>query len=146
MIRLLLVLLLLAAPAFARDSPIIDLAAEEAAGGHTLSRHVGRTEAQLQDRLRREPRIPAAGSFPDRATAEFTASAALDRNREAVARWIAEALPGGTRSFNYTAPREVGAGVLRDRDGLVPMRRVRLVLRKGDTPRGWFILTIYPVP
>ncbi len=41
----------------------ISLAAEEAAGGHTIARHVGRTEGQLRSRLAQQPTIPAASTF-----------------------------------------------------------------------------------
>src|SRR5215831_14385365 len=54
-----------------------DLAVDEAMGGHTLARHVGRTDAELADRLRREPQISAASTWTDRDTAERAVGAAL---------------------------------------------------------------------
>src|SRR5689334_2318109 len=47
-----------------------DLSADEAMGGHTLQRHVGRTDAELRARLDREPQISSASTYTDRATAE----------------------------------------------------------------------------
>ena len=49
-----------------------DLAADESMGGHTLARHVGKTDSQLSDRLRREPQISAASTYTDREMAERT--------------------------------------------------------------------------
>ena len=41
------------------QAPRRDLAADERCGGHTIDRHVGRTNKQLADRLRQEPQISA---------------------------------------------------------------------------------------
>ncbi|HEU0044719.1 RNase A-like domain-containing protein [Sphingomonas sp.] len=41
----------------------LSLAAQEAAGGHTIARHVGRTEAQLHAQLASQSTIPAASTF-----------------------------------------------------------------------------------
>ncbi len=50
----------------------------EAAGGHTLERHVGKTEAQLAQRLASETRISAASSFTDRSVAEAAETGLCD--------------------------------------------------------------------
>jgi len=42
---------------------------------------VGRTDSQLLDRLAREPRISAASTYTDRATAELVVGLALERGR-----------------------------------------------------------------
>jgi hypothetical protein len=48
-----------------RDQEIAvrDLSVDESMGGHTLARHVGKTDAQLADRLRREPQISSASTL-----------------------------------------------------------------------------------
>ncbi len=143
-----LVLLAFMAPsAHAQDmQPSVTLAQSEALGGHTLARHVGRTELQLRERLAREPRIPAAGTFPSRNVAEAVVAEALDRDAGAIARWLPDAMPGATRGFNYTAGRPIGQGVIRATDSLVDMSRIRLVLRRTNGPAPYVILTAYPVP
>ncbi len=55
------------------------LAEHEALGGHTLLKHVGKTEGKLRARLVLEPSIPAAGSFPSLRVAEAVISDALKR-------------------------------------------------------------------
>src|SRR5688572_22239367 len=47
-----------------------DLTADESRGGHTLARHVGRSDEQLRERLQRERGISAASTYTDRDTAE----------------------------------------------------------------------------
>jgi hypothetical protein len=56
-------------------------------GGHTLARHVGKTDAELIERLRREPQISSASTYTDRG---------------AVADRIGEVAPG---TFQFQAPR-----------------------------------------
>ena len=64
-----------------------DLAADESMGGHTLARHVGRTDADLADRLRRERQISAASTYTDRPTAERAVGAALASSARQLAAW-----------------------------------------------------------
>jgi hypothetical protein len=59
----------------------ISLAGHEAQGGHTIAKHVGRTEAQLRARLAAQTRIPAASSFDSLAQAERAVSGGLRANR-----------------------------------------------------------------
>src|SRR5687767_15678586 len=54
-----------------------DLSLDESMGGHTLARHVGKSDADLAERLRRERQISAASTYTDRATAERTVGTAL---------------------------------------------------------------------
>src|SRR5262245_3894317 len=58
------------APAAQPAIPTRDLSLDESMGGHTLSRHVGKSDAELRDRLRREKQISAASTYTDRETAE----------------------------------------------------------------------------
>src|SRR5215510_5684202 len=66
-----------------------DLAADERLGGHTLQRHVGRTDAQLAERLRRERNITAASTYTDRETASTVVGAALAESKSKVEAWLA---------------------------------------------------------
>ena len=78
---------LIFAASAARAQQPRDLSADEALGGHTLARHVGRTDAQLAERLRRERDISAASTYNDRATAERTVGSALAEGGNRLAQW-----------------------------------------------------------
>src|SRR5262252_50266 len=65
------------APAHAPEVPTHDLSLDESMGGHTLARHVARTDGDLRDRLRREQTISSASTYTDRSTAERVVAAAL---------------------------------------------------------------------
>src|SRR5262245_62492121 len=54
-----------------------DLSVDEAMGGHTLARHVGKSDDELATRLRNEPQISSASTYTDRVTAERVVGAAL---------------------------------------------------------------------
>lgn len=118
-----------------------DLAADEARGGHTLARHVGKSDAELRDRLRDEPEISAASTYADRATAERTVGEVLRREQAAIARWAARAdhpnlVLRGRMAGTVGRSLRDGAGSPRD------VRSAVVVLRwSGD---GWYVLTSYP--
>jgi len=126
----------------------ISLLEEEAAGGHTILKHVGRTEQQLRARLATETRIPAASTFRTLAEANRHVSAAMRANRAAIEAWGKAAATGG-RPFTatYQAATSVGEGVVRSTGQLQKMTRLVVVLRRVQQQnRFFFILTSYPIP
>jgi hypothetical protein len=71
------------------SASVTDLAAAERLGGHTLARHVGKTDGDLRDRLRREPDISAVSTYADRQTAERVITETLRRFSGRVESWSA---------------------------------------------------------
>jgi hypothetical protein len=135
-----------AARAIAIRRGAMSLAAQEAQGGHTIARHVGRTEAQLRARLVEQPGIPAASTFLTLEQAEQTVAAALRANRSAIKAWAAGTGPGTWR-FSYTSSTIVGQGVVRSTGQLTQMKNAVVVLRKvvaGN--RVYFVVTAFPTP
>lgn len=110
--------------------------------GHTIDRHVGRTDAQLRARLEREQRISAASTFPDLATAQcvIDRTLALAESRRRIDRWLAD--DERTLVLRWRGRETVGR--IMGRDGTVrEAREATVVLRKVDG-RPWVILTAYP--
>jgi hypothetical protein len=90
------------------------LNAQEAAGGHTIARHVNQTLAQLINRIF-VAGVPAAGSYPTVAGAQATITAALAANAVAINNWRATGGVGGvpvnvgtTRAFDYANAANIG--------------------------------------
>lgn len=90
------------------------LNAQEAAGGHTIARHVNQTLAQLINRVLNGG-VPAAGSYPTVLGAEATITAALTANAVAINAWRANGAVGGgpvnvgtTQAFDYANPGNIG--------------------------------------
>lgn len=121
----------------------IDLERDEGRGGHTIAKHVGRTDAQLQARLRRES-IAAASTYPDLETAERVVQRTLDENARRVQVWIDRRVPKPNLAIRHRARdglptgRILGRGETRSKDahGAVVVLRWR--------GRGWYVLTSYP--
>jgi hypothetical protein len=146
-----------APPAEAREAPAppqsrapavgstgYDLARDEGRGGHTLARHVGRTDAQLKERLRRE-QISAASTYTDRATAERIVARTLARQRSRVDQWLARTGSRPNLALEYRGDgREIiGRSLTRRSPQTIPCTDAVVVLR-WDGNRGFIVLTSYP--
>jgi hypothetical protein len=70
------------------SGPRRDLSQDEAAGGHILRKHVGRSDEQLRERLEHERHISAASTYTNREMAEFAVGIALQQQQEKVQRWL----------------------------------------------------------
>lgn len=118
-------------------------------GGHTIARHVGRTEAQLRARLaatataRRPPAM--VSTFDDLATAERAISRALQVHKQRIFAW-AKAAGRDNLVIDLDVGRAVGSGLRRTTGGLERLSKVKVVLRK-ESYNGMphFILTSYPI-
>ena len=141
----LLALIACQAPASRAERPaaLHDLSTDEQRGGHTLDRHVGRTDAELRQRLDREPNISAASSYTDRATAERAVGAALHQNAEKIQRWIERGPRRPNLVLDYTNQTDAIGRVMYPRAmGSVPCDHAVVVLRAdGDS---YYVLTSYP--
>ena len=113
-------------------------------GGHTLTRHVGKTDAELRDRLRREPDISAASTYNDRDTAERVVAAALKSTDRSFAAWRARSGPRPNFVLHYVGSETIGRSLSRGRSAAVPCRQALVVLRWTDRSGGFFVLTSYP--
>ena len=129
--------------AFVPSIPGGGLDFHEAAGGHTLERHVGKTEAQLAQRLASETRISAASSFTDRSVAESAIAEAISRNQSAIDSWMKSR--GNRYTIDYNANRIIGITLRRRASKATSASRMKIVLQRSDKlPPGYFILTAYP--
>jgi hypothetical protein len=123
-----------------------DLGRDEARGGHTLARHVGRSDTELRDRLRREPNISAASTYSDRITAERVVARALARNRTRVDQWLARQGSRPNLVLDYrgsTGDEAIGRSLPRRSSQPMPCSDAVVVLR-WDGQRGFLVLTSYP--
>ncbi len=118
-----------------------DLEGDERRGGHTLSRHVGKTDAELVARLKSEPDISAASSYTDKPTAERMVAEVLNANRSQVSRW-----ESGSSHPNLAVRAKgsevIGRSVSRGSSKVQDVRAAVVVLSWAE--RDWFVLTSYP--
>jgi Bacterial CdiA-CT RNAse A domain len=120
-----------------------DLSADEEMGGHTLQRHIGRTDAELQERLERERHISAASTYTDRETAEHVVAEAIRLNQDRIQRWLQR--PGGHPNLvlDYHGDQPVGRVLNRGESHSVPCSNAVVVL-KWAGPNRYYVLTSYP--
>jgi hypothetical protein len=126
-----------------RVSDRYDLERDETRGGHTLSRHVARTDEQLVERLHKERNISAASTWTSRDIAEETVAAALRADRGRVESWERRGERRPNLALHYSAGRVIGRSLRRDTSEAVACTSAVIVLR-ADGPGGFYVLTTYP--
>ncbi|MFE1747138.1 RNase A-like domain-containing protein [Coleofasciculus sp. H7-2] len=130
---------------FSRLVPGGGLTAHELAGGHTLARHIGQTQAQLANRLASEPRRRLVSSFDNRSIAEEAIANALTANLTVINTWLSLSGGGSRLSINHNASIVVGTSLVRGASTTVPVANVTAVLvRDASSLLGYYILTAYP--
>jgi hypothetical protein len=120
-----------------------DLGRDEQRGGHTLARHVARTDNELRERLDRERNISVASTWTDRATAEAVVGQALAAERGRLESWTRRGFPRANLALHYNAGRTIGRSLRRGDAQTVACSSVVIVLR-ADGPQSFYVLTTYP--
>jgi hypothetical protein len=118
-------------------------------GGHTILKHVGKTETELRARLAAQPGIEAASSFASLDRAERLISSGLRANASRIRLWAQSA--GAHKPPNlvliYDAGSFVGQTVVRTTGQLQQVSRLRIVLKlQTYNNMPYYILTAYPMP
>jgi hypothetical protein len=120
-----------------------DLQRDEERGGHTLRKHVGRTDGDLEERLNRERNISAASTWTDREAAEQVVAEALRAERPRIENWMRRSYPHPNLALHYNAGRVIGRSLQRGDSQVVNCTSAVIVLR-ADGPDRFFVLTAYP--
>jgi hypothetical protein len=119
-----------------------DLARDEERGGHTLERHIGKTDAELRRRLDEES-ISADSTYADRNTAEMAVAASIQENSNKINSWLHR--PGGHSNLvlDYDSDTPLGRSMRRDDAQSFPCSHAVAIL-KWKGPSDYFVLTSYP--
>jgi hypothetical protein len=122
------------------------LQAQEAFGGHTVARHVGKTDEWLVNRLSKSSRISAASTYPNAETATTHIQAALTAKTAMLNQWVRDAPAGATRAVDYLAGKVLGRIALRPPKltNIINSKKMRAVMR-ATTNGTCFLLTSYPI-
>ena len=120
-----------------------DLQHSELAGGHTLAKHVGKTEPWLRERLRTTALLEASSFTTIEEAAACIGRALVGRDGEIDA-WLQS---GSRDRLRIDVQMDVAAGLVVSRvDGLAkPGPRVLVVLKPlPDGTPPYYVLTAYP--
>jgi len=128
---------------FRNASARYDLERDENRGGHTLSRHVGRSDEQLAERLRRERNISAASTWTDREIAEATVAEGLAAEQSRIENWKRRGERRPNLALHFDAGRPIGRSLRRGASEAVACTSAVIVLR-ADGADGFYVLTTYP--
>lgn len=122
-----------------------DLGSDERRGGHTLARHVGRTDEELRARLLEES-IAAASTWTDRATAERIVQETLTQSRGRVEAWGNRhgSRPNLALSFRGDRRTPIGRTLRRGARAAQPAFNAVVVLRWDQRRGDYYVLTSYP--
>ena len=125
------------------DPSRYDLARDEARGGHTLEKHVGRSDQELRERLGRERNISAASTWTNRELAEETVAQALRAERDKIARWEERGYRRPNLALHFDAGRVIGTSMRHGDESSSSTTEAAIVL-KADRPNSFYVLTCYP--
>lgn len=121
-----------------------DLSQDEAAGGHTLRKHVGRTDDELRQRLHHERDISAASTWNDRTSAETAIGAAIADQNSKISRWLDRDRHSNlVLDYDGDPSHPFGRTLRRGEDQVEPCAHAVIVL-KWDGPNSYHVLTAYP--
>jgi hypothetical protein len=123
-----------------------DLSQDERRGGHTIDRHVGKSDDELRARLRRERRISTASTYSDLVTAERVVGETLHDGRARIERWTARKgrRPNLALDHDGSPGLVIGRAMRRGARAAAPCERAVVVLKWDDTRGDYYVLTSYP--
>lgn len=122
-----------------------DLRRDEAMGGHTLSRHAGKSDDFLRQRLQAEPDIAAASTYTDERTADEAVAAALDENSARLNSWLNREGRKSNLVLHYHSNHVLGR-CLRRGDSAPRDCYDAIVVLQSDGDHEFHVLTSYPDP
>jgi len=128
----------------AKSSSARDLSADEAMGGHTLARHIGKSDDELRARLRHEPDISSASTYTDLATAEAVVGEAMASAGPPFEVWRNRTGRRPNFVLHFAAGRVIGRSIARERHEPVPCEHALVVVRWDDQRHQSYVLTSYP--
>ncbi len=121
-----------------------DLGRDESRGGHTLDKHVGRSDDELRERLEREPNISAASTWTNREIAEEAVGETLEHNAK-LERWLQRDGRKPNLVLDYHGEGRSAIGrCIRQGETVVQPAYDAVVVLKAARDGGFYVLTTYP--
>ncbi|WP_395658485.1 RNase A-like domain-containing protein [Nocardioides sp.] len=119
------------------------LDAHEQAGGHTLLKHVGKSDEDLAQRFITEPDLRTSSTFTSKSAAEHAIERVFRANESSIQSWLATGK--GKEGFSADLGHMVGRVLVRGAVEATSANRARIVLVRDDSlALGWRLLTSYP--
>ena len=125
-----------------------DLTLDELLGGHTIERHVGKSDNWLRKRLTDDFGIPSASTFTNEAIANRTIARFVKEKREAIEEWLESGKHRLDVEFEMNEP--VGRVLTRGKGNAsnskpIETDKVIISIIRNNTPQGWHVNTSFPI-
>ena len=114
----------------------------ELKGGHTIARHVGKTDAWLTNRLANNPTLTQASTFTNTATAENVISQTISSNRADITNWLRN--NPNSKDFALTFEGTKTIGRTADSSGVTNSTNANIVLQRSSDGKSYYVKTAYP--
>jgi hypothetical protein len=109
--------------------------------GHTLRRHVGKTDEEIRERALRTHHDVSC--FDDAATAQATVDEAFEENQGRIGRWLE--VGRGNLDLHVHFAHTVGRVFRYDRERCEPSADADVILeRRPAMPQGYTVITAFP--
>jgi Bacterial CdiA-CT RNAse A domain len=117
--------------------------AQDAAGGHTIERHVGKSEAWLRKRLEMETDKKFTSSFRNEAIANRVQGRMVNRCQDQIQAWLKS---GKTRPLQLEIDMHEPVGIIveRGKSGSVVTTKATAYIARDNSAQGWHFVTSYP--
>ncbi|MEH7461396.1 RNase A-like domain-containing lipoprotein [Bacillus thuringiensis] len=112
--------------------------------GHTIERHVGKTDEQLKERLRTD-NVSAASTYYDKETATKAVKDTIKQHEKEIEKWLKESKENRlvlNTKHNFAVGKTVLKKDMRVKDGL--RNTVTVLQRDKGSQLGFKIVTSYP--
>lgn len=120
-----------------------NLTTDEGRGGHTLKRHVNKSDEDLRSRLAMERNITAASTYTDKATAEAVVGNVTGENHSRIEQWLQRRGGHPNLVLDYEGQPPIGRTMRRSQAKSLPCSHAIVVL-KWLSGNDFFVLTSYP--
>jgi len=123
-----------------------DLDLHELLGGHTIEKHVGKTEKWLRQRLKDNPLIEATSSFYNKEVANRAQIQTTKLYGKEFDEWAKNSASDFPIKRVIEMNEPAGIVVMRGKDGIQISSKVEVRVVKDNTERGWHIISTFPLP
>jgi hypothetical protein len=116
--------------------------------GHTIEKHVGKSEAWLRNRLEKDPKMKKekfCSSFRNEAIANRVQGQFVKQNRAVLEAWLKNDESPSLKA-KVVMKEPVGIVVERGKSGASETHTSRVVVIRDSSAQGWHILTSFPIP
>lgn len=119
----------------------------EESGGHTIERHVGKSDDWLRKRLESDPSFEVVSTFHNATAANRAQGRFVKRCKKQIADYLNSG-SGQPLKIDFDMGEPIGRYMTEDKiDVSRATSKVRILIRKNpNVPQGWDIITAFPIP